>query len=129
MVSFARMYNPQHLAQKLGINQLNELQNAMLQLPQQQHAVLLAPTGSGKTLGFLLPMLAQLTTTATLQALVVVPSRELALQIEQVFRQLGTGLKVACLYGGHATRIELNSLQQAPAVAIGTPGRLADVYK
>jgi ATP-independent RNA helicase DbpA len=60
-----------------------------------------------------------------IQALVLAPSRELALQIEQVFRQMGTGFKVKCFYGGHATRTEKNSLAHPPAVLIGTPGRIA----
>jgi superfamily II DNA/RNA helicase len=60
------------------------------------------------------------------QALIIVPSRELALQIEQVFRSLKTNYKVCCFYGGHDMKIEENSLSTTPSVIIGTPGRLAD---
>ncbi|HEY1111959.1 MAG TPA: helicase-related protein, partial [Chitinophagaceae bacterium] len=60
------------------------------------------------------------------QAMVVAPSRELALQIEGVFKSMGTGLKVTCCYGGHKREIEENNLVQPPAIVIGTPGRLAD---
>src|SRR6185369_2520457 len=60
------------------------------------------------------------------QALIVVPSRELALQIEHVFKSMKTSFKVSCCYGGHSMKIEQNSLSEAPAVIIGTPGRLAD---
>jgi ATP-independent RNA helicase DbpA len=60
------------------------------------------------------------------QALVIVPSRELAIQIEQVFKTMGTGLKVTCCYGGHLRETEENNLIEAPALIIGTPGRLAD---
>lgn len=88
--------------------------------------ILLAPTGSGKTLGFLLPVLQLLKPEVKgVQALILVPSRELALQIEQVFKAMGTGFKVNCCYGGHAVKIERNNLAQAPAVLIGTPGRIA----
>ena len=88
--------------------------------------ILLAPTGSGKTLGFLLPLLQTLKPELKgVQALVLVPSRELALQIEQVFKAMGAGFKVNCCYGGHAVKIERNNLAQAPAVLIGTPGRIA----
>jgi ATP-independent RNA helicase DbpA len=59
------------------------------------------------------------------QALILVPSRELALQIEQVFRTIGSGFKVNCCYGGHDTKVEKNNLSQPPAVLIGTPGRIA----
>jgi ATP-independent RNA helicase DbpA len=57
--------------------------------------------------------------------LILVPSRELALQIELVFRQMGTGFKCLCCYGGHPVTIEKNALRQPPAVWIGTPGRIA----
>jgi len=88
--------------------------------------ILLAPTGSGKTLGFLLPVLKNLVPEKKgVQALVLVPSRELALQIEQVFKSMGTGFKVNCCYGGHAVKIEKNNLAEAPALLIGTPGRIA----
>ena len=89
--------------------------------------VLLAPTGSGKTLAFLLPVLSALENLEKdrVQALILVPSRELALQIEQVFKQMGTGFKVNCCYGGHPIKTERNNFEQAPAVLIGTPGRIA----
>ncbi len=87
--------------------------------------MLLAPTGSGKTLAFLLPVIDALKPGKDeVQALIIVPSRELALQIEQVFRGLKTNYKVCCFCGGHAMKIEENSLSTAPAVIIGTPGRL-----
>jgi len=59
------------------------------------------------------------------QALILVPSRELALQIEQVFRLMGTGFKVNCCYGGHPMKTERNNFSEPPAVLIGTPGRIA----
>ena len=89
--------------------------------------VLLAPTGSGKTLAFLIALLNRLSPESpNVQALIVAPSRELSLQIEQVFRTMKTSHKVSCCYGGHSVKIEQNSLSEAPAVIIGTPGRLAD---
>jgi len=90
------------------------------------NVILVAPTGSGKTLAFLLPLIAKLKVDVSgVQALILVPSRELALQIEQVFKQMGTGFKVNCCYGGHAVRTEKNNLAHPPAVLIGTPGRIA----
>ncbi|PSR52688.1 helicase [Adhaeribacter arboris] len=112
--------------ENLKITQLNSMQEAALEAAQKQDLVLLAPTGSGKTLGFLLPTLQQLqSNTSGIQALVLVPTRELGLQIEQVFRQMSTGYQVRCFYGGQATRPEKNNLVHPPAVLIGTPGRLA----
>lgn len=88
--------------------------------------VLLAPTGSGKTVGFLLPVINRLKKDIKgVQVLILVPSRELALQIEQVFKQMATGFKVNCCYGGHAIKTEKNNLEHPPAVLIGTPGRIA----
>jgi len=110
----------------LGITALNEMQQAALTAAKKGDVVLLSPTGSGKTLGFLLPLLDILKPdVAQVQVLILVPSRELALQIEQVFKTIGTGFKVNCCYGGHPLKIERNNLSQPPAVLIGTPGRLA----
>ena len=112
----------------LKIDELNELQLAALKAGEEdKDLILLSDTGSGKTLGYLLPILALMDEKATgTQALVIVPSRELAIQIEQVFKLMGTGLKVTCCYGGHLRETEENNLIEAPALIIGTPGRLAD---
>ncbi|TDQ07350.1 ATP-independent RNA helicase DbpA [Pedobacter metabolipauper] len=112
---------------KLKITALNEMQLASVAATGKgSDVVLLAPTGSGKTVGFLLPVLNNLKTDLKgVQALVLVPSRELALQIEQVFKQMGTGFKVNCCYGGHPIKTERNNFEQPPAVLIGTPGRIA----
>ena len=112
--------------ENLKIAELNEMQHAALNAEKKSDLILLAPTGSGKTLGYLLPLLGLLDKDiATIQALILVPSRELALQIEQVFKAMGTGYKVNCCYGGHPVKIERNNLSQPPAVLIGTPGRIA----
>jgi len=113
--------------ENLNIASLNEMQLATIEAAKKlKDLVLVSPTGSGKTLAFLLPVLSSLNIKkAGVQALILVPSRELALQIEQVFKQMNTGFKVNCFYGGHATRTEKNSLTQLPAVLIGTPGRIA----
>jgi superfamily II DNA/RNA helicase len=60
------------------------------------------------------------------QALIIVPSRELALQIESVFKSMLTPFKITCCYGGHKRETEENNLKQPPALIVGTPGRLAD---
>jgi ATP-independent RNA helicase DbpA len=110
----------------LKINALNPMQEAAISAAKKSDVILLSPTGSGKTLGFLLPLLSLLDAkTPTVQALIMVPSRELALQIEQVFKAIGSGFKVNCCYGGHAVKVERNNLSQPPAVLIGTPGRIA----
>ena len=112
----------------LQIKALNEMQQASLEAnASTDSVVLLADTGSGKTLAFLLPVAKLLNKTKPVcQALIVVSSRELALQIEQVFKKMGTGFKITCCYGGHLRETEENNLKQAPSLIVGTPGRLAD---
>jgi len=112
----------------LRIDELNELQTAALAAAEEEgDFILLADTGSGKTLAFLLPVLSYMNDEAPgTQALIIVPSRELALQIETVFKTMGTGFKVTCCYGGHLRETEENNLIEAPALIVGTPGRLAD---
>ncbi|MDB4927131.1 DEAD/DEAH box helicase [Mucilaginibacter sp.] len=112
--------------ENLKITALNEMQNAALSADPKSDLILLSPTGSGKTLGFLLPLLKSLHADINMvQVLILVPSRELALQIEQVFKAISSGFKVNCCYGGHSTKIEKNNLSQPPVVLIGTPGRIA----
>ncbi|HMH32808.1 MAG TPA: DEAD/DEAH box helicase [Puia sp.] len=126
------MSNPSYSIKKifagLGIESLNDMQLACMEAnKKQQDIILLADTGSGKTLAFLLAVLDLLDPAKSVtQALIIVPSRELALQIENVFKSMGTSFKVTCCYGGHLRETEENNLLQAPALIIGTPGRLAD---
>ena len=112
---------------ELGFNSLKEIQKATLEeFKKENELVLIAPTGSGKTLAFLLPILESLENEPITQALIVAPARELALQIEQVFKSLRTNFKISCCYGGHQVKIELNNLIDTPQVIVGTPGRIAD---
>ncbi|WP_421918800.1 DEAD/DEAH box helicase [Marinifilum sp.] len=113
---------------KLGILELNEMQNVCAKSWKKSNdLILLSPTGSGKTLAFLLPLLEELDAEQNgVQALVLSPARELSLQIESVFKAMGTSYKVNCCYGGHSMRIEKNNLQNPPSVLIGTPGRISD---
>ncbi|MGV3545767.1 MAG: DEAD/DEAH box helicase [Pedobacter sp.] len=117
----------QKLLSNLNIKQLNPLQEEVnTKTKTGADLIVLAPTGSGKTLAFLLPVLRNLNRESKgVQCLILVPSRELGLQIEQVFKQMATGFKVTCCYGGHSVKVERNTLTEAPAVLIGTPGRIA----
>jgi superfamily II DNA/RNA helicase len=113
--------------ENLKFESLNAIQEAMISSDlKADNIVLLAPTGSGKTVAFLLPLLHHIDDkTKGIQALILAPSRELALQIEQVFRSMGSGFKVNCCYGGHPFKIERNNFSEPPVVLIGTPGRIA----
>ncbi len=116
------------ILKNLSLTSFTPMQEAVFEAAGTSvNLVLLAPTGSGKTLAFLVPLVSGLRENLKfVQALIVTPSRELALQIEQVFRAMKTPFKVSCVYGGHSSKIEENSLTEAPAVVIGTPGRISD---
>ena len=114
---------------KLGIEALNAMQQDMLQAYRKaDNLVLLSPTGSGKTLAYLLPLLESLKAdNAAVQALVIVPSRELAMQTVAVVKQSGTDIRAVAVYGGRPAMEEhrtLNGVQ--PQIIVGTPGRLLD---
>ncbi|NOR88445.1 MAG: DEAD/DEAH box helicase, partial [Bacteroidales bacterium] len=113
---------------KLGIKKLKPMQEeALLAIGSSPDIVLLSPTGTGKTLAFLLPIIAELDPNCKeIQVLILVPSRELAMQIEQVIRSMGTGFKANAVYGGRAGSKDRAELKHLPAILIGTPGRVAD---
>lgn len=116
------------ILEKLKISALNEMQLASIDAAAEyNNLLLLSATGSGKTLAYLLPLVQALDKVITkTQAIIIVPSRELALQIEAVFKNMGTDWKVTSCYGGHLRETEENNLRQPPALLVGTPGRLAD---
>ena len=117
-----------NLLLNLGIENLNEMQEvAQNTILNDSNVLLLSPTGSGKTVAFLLPIFKMLQEEInTVQCLILVPSRELGLQIEQVWKKMGTSYKVNVCYGGHSIDTEIKNLSNPPAVLIGTPGRIAD---
>jgi len=112
----------------MGIEMLNPMQLATLDANEKdKDIILLSPTGSGKTLAYLLPVLKSLISDCQkVQALILAPSRELAQQIEQVWRSMGTGYKVNTCFGGRPSNGEKRDLATPPALLIGTPGRLQD---
>ncbi|TDQ25819.1 DEAD/DEAH box helicase [Tenacibaculum caenipelagi] len=115
---------------KLNIYELNEMQqNAISTIDKTTNTIILSPTGTGKTLGFLLPTLKLIDPdNKEVQVLILVPSRELAIQIEQVIREMGTGLKVNAVYGGRSMAKDKIELKHTPSVLIGTPGRISDHF-
>jgi ATP-dependent RNA helicase DeaD len=111
-----------------GIAKLNDMQDVSYDaINKDENVLLLSPTGSGKTLAFLLPILDILKPNIPfVQCIIIVPSRELGLQIEQVWKKMSTEYKVNICYGGHNFEVETNNLSNPPALLIGTPGRIAD---
>lgn len=121
--------NVDEILSRLHIERLNEMQQAAIRaFGGGDDVILLSPTGSGKTLAYLLPLLSFLKPGVKgVQAVVLVPSRELALQIDQVFRAMGTEYNVMSCYGGRPAMDEHRVMKNVnPAVIIGTPGRMND---
>jgi len=127
---FAEMQNnsTSQILTRLGFSSLNPMQEAFRDAAaQNKEVILLGNTGSGKTLAFLLAVTDRISPGQKgTQAMIIVPTRELALQTEDVFRKMGTGIRATCCYGGHKREIEENNLLDAPTLIIGTPGRLGD---
>lgn len=120
--------NQKSILKKLSIDKLNPMQEeALLTIHASSDVVLLSPTGTGKTLAFLLPIIQQLDPNCNeVQALIVAPSRELAIQIEQVLRDMGSGYKTNLVYGGRLFSKDKINLKHRPAILVGTPGRISD---
>ena len=115
--------------QNLQIEALNDMQKAALEnWKEGRDLVLLSPTGSGKTLAFLLPLLRTLKPNVEgVQAVILVPARELALQIEQVFKAMNTPFRAMSCYGGRSAMEEHRTMNGIhPSVIISTPGRMND---
>ncbi|MFD1550594.1 ATP-dependent helicase [Putridiphycobacter roseus] len=122
--------NTQSILKNLNIETLNAMQLAAVEASKtSQNMLLLSPTGSGKTLAFLLSSLPGIKADEGIQLLILVPTRELVLQIESVMRAMKLNLKISTAYGGHAFKVEQNNLIDPPAILIGTPGRVDDHLK
>lgn len=119
----------QEILSNLKIEQLNAMQVASVDAASEgKDVILLSPTGTGKTLAYLLPLVQILKPGVEgVQAVVLVPSRELALQIEQVFKSMGTAFNVMSCYGGRPAMEEHRTMKHIrPSVIIATPGRMND---
>lgn len=116
---------------KLNIHALNPMQEEAVSIIETTtNTILLSPTGTGKTLAFLLPLIKILDPESEeVQALIIVPSRELAIQIEQVVRSMGSGYKANAVYGGRPMSKDKIEIKHTPAILIGTPGRILDHFE
>lgn len=89
-----------------------------------------APTGTGKTFAFGIPLIEQVDpNNHQVQSLILAPTRELAIQISDELRSLSTykpGIRVACIYGGQPIGHQIKALKKRPKIVVATPGRLQD---
>jgi superfamily II DNA/RNA helicase len=113
------------------INTPNAVQSETIPaLISGRDVVVQSPTGSGKTLAFLIPLLERFSPGKPgPRALIVAPTRELAIQIDAVVRALDSGLASALLYGGVGYHTQKQALKHGADVVIGTPGRILDLVE
>ena len=113
----------------LNFSRLSEMQrNAVELIRNNANAVVLAPTGTGKTLAFLIPLAESIDTSVdTLQAVVLAPTRELAIQTYDVLKQMKTPCRALCCHGGRPAMAEHKQIDSIrPHIVVATPGRLND---
>jgi len=117
--------------ERMGFVELTEVQEkAMPPMLEGRDIIAKAPTGTGKTCAFGIPLLMGLDSQSNkTQCLILAPTRELARQISDDLRDLARFLpevRVACIYGGQAIRKQFDQLKKGPQIIVATPGRLLD---
>lgn len=120
-----------NIIKRTRVERLNAMQQRMCEVDTAVGVyTLLAPTGSGKTIAFAIPLLKSLgAPSGSVQGVVIAPSRELVMQIAEVVRPLAAGYKTVAFYGGHSMQEETASLAVVPDIVVATPGRLLDHLK
>lgn len=116
--------------EKVGFTEPSDIQRQLIPVVlQQRDAIGQARTGTGKTAAFGLPMMQMMEPDKRLQALILVPTRELAVQVAAELRRLGefTGLRIVPVYGGQKIKHQLHLLGKKPHIVVGTPGRVIDL--
>lgn len=118
---------------ELGYTEPTEIQQKAIPLVMQGHDVLgIAQTGTGKTAAYLLPILMKVKYAQGIdtRALILAPTRELAMQISEAAHQLAghTDLRIVALYGGLGPKTQIENLAKGVDIIVATPGRFMDLY-
>ena len=114
---------------KLGFKNPTSIQHKAIPVALENKDIIgIAQTGTGKTLAFGIPMVQQILKNGKGKGLIILPTRELALQVNETIQKIGRsfGIKTAVLIGGSPIRIQMRELSYNPNVIIGTPGRIID---
>ena len=114
--------------EKMGFTDMTPVQMKTLPLMMEGRDIIaIAPTGTGKTCAFGIPMLEYVNLEdKRVQELVLAPTRELSLQITDELKQLSRfipGIRIACLYGGQPIAKQISQLKQNPQIVVATPGQ------
>ncbi len=115
---------------RMGITTLTEVQQqAMLPILEGRDVIVRSKTGTGKTLAFLIPVFQRLEKSHDVVAVVIVPTRELAIQVGSVASQLGKGIHIrtTVVYGGASINVQMEQLASGVNIVVGTPGRMIDL--
>lgn len=122
-----------HAIEDLKFEYATEIQAKAIPIMKNgQDLMGLSQTGSGKTLAFAIPIIENIANSKKIEALVLCPTRELALQIEEVFFKLTKyrqDLKILSVYGGSSIENQMRALRKGVNIVIGTPGRVMDLIR
>ena len=128
--SFVNSYD--HMNSRTGFLFYNPHRQLIYSSILEEHEIAKAPTGTGKTFAFGIPMIEHIDPECPdVQGLILAPTRELAIQIGDELRGLLTyyqGIRVAVLYGGAGIGGQIRQLEKKPQIVVATPGRLMDHY-
>jgi ATP-dependent RNA helicase DeaD len=117
---------------RMGFVSATEVQEkAIPALMQGKNLIVRAKTGTGKTGAFMIPILQAVGASRNVEALVIAPTRELALQITAFAQQAGRPLRIntIAVYGGASINVQLDALRRGPSIVVGTPGRILDLME
>ncbi len=136
-MQYSEMKLPGEIAravERMGFTEPTEIQEkAIPPMMAGRDIIAKAPTGTGKTCAFGIPLLCDLNRNSDkAQALILAPTRELAQQITEDLNDLAhfiPEVRIACLYGGQAIQKQFDQLKKGPQIVVATPGRLMDHYK
>ncbi len=114
---------------KLGFEHPTQVQAKVIpRILDNEDVFVMSETGSGKTAAFALPIIQKLINSSKLRALILTPTRELAVQVDKDIKTYaeGTGVKSTAVYGQHNMNVELEELASGVNIVVGTPGRVFD---
>jgi ATP-dependent RNA helicase DeaD len=118
--------------EKVGFVSATEVQKlAIPEALQNKNVIARAKTGTGKTAAFIIPILQNIVNTREISAVIIVPTRELALQVSNFAQKVGNPLRIhtVTVYGGASINVQIQDLRSGANIIVGTPGRVIDLIE